>query len=155
MYRKWIAALGIMTLLGGCGHAAENASAPQSQSAQAGTQQQAPEIRDYEGEGEAWSAEYSMYVPENGGHVRARLTASYEGPGPAPIGEVKYSYYGADIESGHGGLIVKKAPEQKMYLLHDLVTTEYAPNERGTVELLLIWNEGKRSETIRLEPKEG
>jgi len=154
MRTRLMAALGIMALLGGCGNAAENASEPQSRTAESETSQTS-EIRDYEGEGNAWSAEYSMYAPEDGGHLRARLTASYEGSGPAPVGEVKYSYYGVDIESGSGGMVVKKAPQNGVYLLRDLVTTEYAPDDAGSVELLLIWNNGKRSETIRLEPIEG
>lgn len=154
MYRRLAAILTVMTLLGGCGSAAENASGPESETVQSGTKE-VPETREYEGEGKAWTAEYSMYVPEDGGRLRARLTAYYEASGPAPIGEVKFSYYGVDIESGSGGLVVKQAPENRTYLLRDLVTTEYAPNDAGTVELLLIWNEGKRSETIRLEPTEG
>ncbi|WP_037284439.1 hypothetical protein [Saccharibacillus sacchari] len=154
MYKRLMAALGIMALLGGCGNATENASEPQAQTAKSDTAQTS-DMRDYEGEGEAWSAEYSMYVPEDGGRLRARLTASYEGTGPAPVGEVKYSYYGVDIESGSGGMVVKKAPENGVYLLRDLVTTEYRPDDAGSVELLLIWNNGKRSETIRLEPAEG
>ncbi len=154
MYRRLAAALTIITLLGGCGSTAENASGPETEAIQSGTNE-IPEAREYEGEGQAWTAEYSMYVPEDGGRLRARLTAYYEGSGPAPTGEVKYSYYGVDIESGSGGMVVKKAPENRAYLLRDLVTTEYTPDDAGSVELLLIWNEGKRSETIRLEPTEG
>ncbi|GEM_PF-6668122 len=143
----------MILLLAGCGSASENAAGSQEQKTAADTEA-ASGSREYEGEGRMWKAEYAMYVPDNGGRLRARLTAHYEGSGPAPTGEVKYSYYGADVESGSGGLMVKHAPADSVYLLRDLVTTEYAPNEAGTVELLLIWDGGKHSETIRLEPTE-
>lgn len=152
MYRRLMTTLAIATLLGGCGSAAENAAEPPE--AMQPAADAAPELREYEGEGESWTAEYSMYVPEEGGRLRARLTAYYEGKGPAPTGEVKYSYYGVDIESGNGSRIVKKAPQNGAYLLRDLVTTEYTPGTAGTVELLLIWNDGSRSETIRLKATE-
>ncbi|MCQ4086397.1 hypothetical protein [Saccharibacillus sp. JS10] len=148
MYRKLIATLGITILLGGCGSPVQQAAKPDQDSVKT------PEVREYEGAGKTWSAEYSMYMPKDGGHLRARLIASYEGSGPAPIGEVKYSYYGEDIESGSGGKHIKKAPENGVYSLRDMVTTQYKPNDAGTVELLLIWNNGKHSETIRLEPTE-
>ncbi|NGZ75238.1 hypothetical protein [Saccharibacillus alkalitolerans] len=151
MYKRLIAVLAISILLGGCGREAENAAAPGPAAAPI-RKEAAAAARDYEGEGEAWTAEYSMYVPEDGGKLRARLTARYEGDEPAPTGEVKYSYYGADIEAGSGGLVVKQVPDNGIYLLRDLTTTEYVPDQSGTVELLLIWNGGRRSETIRLKP---
>lgn len=143
----------LILLLIGCGSASQNANGPEGETTVADTKSSSG-TREYEGEGRMWKAEYSMYVPDNGGKLRARLTAHYEGSGPAPTGEVKYSYYGVDVESGSGGLMVKKAPADSVYMLRDLVTTEYAPDEAGTVELLLIWDEGKRSETIRLVPTE-
>lgn len=148
---NWTVPLILILLLIGCGRASENADGPEKEAALADTESGSGS-REYEGEGRMWTAEYSMYVPDNGGKLRARLTAHYEGSGPAPTGEVKYSYYGVDVESGSGGLMVKKAPKDSVYMLRDLVTTEYAPDEAGTVELLLIWDGGKHSETIRLMP---
>ncbi|OWA34035.1 hypothetical protein B9G55_17025 [Saccharibacillus sp. O16] len=140
-------------LLAGCGSGSEKASGAKEAQGAADTQT-ASGGREYEGEGRMWTAQYAMYMPEQGGKLRARLTAHYEGSGPAPTGEVKYSYYGVDVESGSGGLMVKHPPANSVYLLRDLVTTEYAPDEAGTVELLLMWDGGKRSETIRLLPTE-
>ncbi len=148
---NWTVPLILILLLIGCGNASQNADGPEKETGVADTES-GPGTREYEGKGRMWTAEYSMYVPDNGGKLRARLTAHYEGSGPAPTGEVKYSYYGVDVESGSGGLMVKKAPKDSVYMLRDLVTTEYAPDEAGTVELLLIWDGGKHSETIRLMP---
>ncbi|WP_172253971.1 hypothetical protein [Saccharibacillus deserti] len=151
MYRMKMTALIVMLLLAGCASAPENTGAPAPKAASSNPEVP-PEVREYAGSGDAWAAEYSMYVPEQGGKLRARLTARYEGGGPSPTGEVKYSYYGADIEAGSGGTVVKRVPENGVYLLRDLVTTEYVQEDAGTVELLLIWDGGDRSETIRLEP---
>lgn len=143
-----VVAIAITILLGGCAGTPENLSGSEAQKeAEAGSA-----ARQYEGTGETWSARYAMYLPENGGKMRGRLTVHYDEAGPAPIGELKYSYYGADIESGSGIMNVKKSPENAVYLLRDLTTTEYMPDEAGTVELILIWDD-LRSETIRLEPK--
>lgn len=156
MYGKRAGVVGISmlvaALLGGCAETPERSAAPASEAA-ASNGQGASSVREYTGSGEAWTARYAMYIPEGGGKMRGRLTVHYEAAGSAPTGELKYSYYGTDIESGSGTMDVKQSPAEALYLLRDLTTTEYSPDEAGTVELLLIWDEGGRTETIRLEPK--